>query len=659
MIPHHSKRLEVLADTCAERAWRVAAALLGDPHEAYDAVQQAYLVAARKAEQIPASDPWPWFAQVVAFEARNLRRRKRPSSHPDGQPESADPMAVDPAAEAERHETRESLQAALRGLPWKEREAITLTRVAGLSHDEAARLMDMPRKTLTSHVLRGVDRLRESLGRRGEEVSTMLGVLPLAMPVGGMEAAAAGWKSAAVASVGTGSAVAGTAVVGGAMAMKQAMLVGGMALALGLAGGYLAKDVMAEDPAPVTPSAPTVSVDEFERVKQEAASAGQREREARADRAKELEKAQIDRDAAVALAKSANQRAESLDAAVGTLRADLDKALQSMGEVSKELVRTRADMDALKIELAEVDPNAGERAPVFTFGTTGQIDGVLNANWKEIAVASKAVGDAIARRYQARAAGKAPSNDDALIQQENTERVRKYEYRTIGKIPSWAKHNGELTHPISLANTLAAMLRDAGDPLTEAQIAQITKLGLAWEEEDASRRRLYGENTPRSLKMFEEYVTKGAFTDSLYAELTPRQRELVVNPVTHRRAGLDLLCPTLLILHTTPIVNGANIDEIKGKVVGVLAKAYGMDEGLKAQLVPLVDAWGLEVAGLLDPVAKADERHYSYQQGVVAGRAMANLHQQMLALLKLPEAGKAALLDDYTWFLPRVVKAGE
>ena len=79
-------RLERLFETAHRRAWRLAYSLLRDAHTAFDCVQQAYLVAARNPGRIPDGDAWPWFAVVVGFEARNMRRKKRPATNAEGVP---------------------------------------------------------------------------------------------------------------------------------------------------------------------------------------------------------------------------------------------------------------------------------------------------------------------------------------------------------------------------------------------------------------------------------------------------------------------------------------------------------------------------------------------------------------------------------------------
>lgn len=661
MIPHHSKRLETLADTCAEKAWRVAMSLLGDTHEAYDAVQQAFLVAARKSAQIPASDPWPWFAQVVAYEARNLRRKKRPATISNGPgswlDNQAAPATIDPSRVLEDSELREHLTAAMRGLPWKEREAITLTRVAGLSHDEAARVMDMPRKTLTSHVLRGVDRLRDSLAKHGRDGDTLLAACPLMMPNGGLEAALAGWKAAAL-TVPAGTAATVATAASGAMLMKNMVVIGGLALAAGLAGGYFANTLVESEPEVIREVPPEVK-QELEQARLDAAKAGERARAESASRIAERESAiaglKIDLEAAnKRIEAGLGDRAE-LEAAVAKLRSELDKAMAEVEKKDGEVLGMRAANEALQKELSVLGGSAQDRAPVFSFGEFGSLDGVVNANWKEIAVASRAVGDAIARRYTAIREGRRPSREDSLIIQENTERVRKYEYRTIGKLPSFALHNGELTHPISLTNTIAAILQDNGADLTEDQISQFTRLGEAWEKEDAARRKLYGPATPRAKKMLDEYVSKGVFTDALLAALTSHQKSFIVNPVTHRVAGLDLLCPTLMIVHTTTRITVPDAAAMKAKLAEEVVKAFKLSEAQTAQLGPLVDAWALEVASLTTPLPRGEERYYTFDEGVVAGRAVVNLYQQMLTVFDLSDESRSLLLDSHTWFIPRLL----
>src|SRR5712691_272772 len=60
-----------------EAAYRTALAILGDPDEANDAVQESALKAWRKLGQLRAGWPArPWFLAIVANQCRSERRRR-------------------------------------------------------------------------------------------------------------------------------------------------------------------------------------------------------------------------------------------------------------------------------------------------------------------------------------------------------------------------------------------------------------------------------------------------------------------------------------------------------------------------------------------------------------------------------------------------------
>lgn len=67
-----------------------------------------------------------------------------------------DPQTVDPAL-------RQDLMYALQQLPLHERSAIVLCCQNGLSHDEAARVLEIPLGTVKTNVLRGREKLKKLL----------------------------------------------------------------------------------------------------------------------------------------------------------------------------------------------------------------------------------------------------------------------------------------------------------------------------------------------------------------------------------------------------------------------------------------------------------------------------------------------------------------
>jgi len=71
-----------------------------------------------------------------------------------------DPQTVDPAL---KHDLMHALQL----LPLPERSAILLCCQNGLSHDEAARVLDIPLGTVKTNVLRGREKLKKTLAAWG------------------------------------------------------------------------------------------------------------------------------------------------------------------------------------------------------------------------------------------------------------------------------------------------------------------------------------------------------------------------------------------------------------------------------------------------------------------------------------------------------------
>jgi RNA polymerase sigma factor (sigma-70 family) len=76
--------------------------------------------------------------------------------------------AESPEDRAERHDVADHLKAALRQLPTKQRVAVVLRHIVGLSQVELAEVLACPEGTARSHVSRGLDRLRVLLAHDKE-----------------------------------------------------------------------------------------------------------------------------------------------------------------------------------------------------------------------------------------------------------------------------------------------------------------------------------------------------------------------------------------------------------------------------------------------------------------------------------------------------------
>lgn len=152
-----------LVERYAGQARRVARAVLGDPDDADDAAQDAFLSALVKLAQYDPARPFgPWLMRIVANAATDRRRRRAIR-----RTESLDAGLVGggtrPDVAAERAALGERLRAALAELTPRRRLAVTLFDVEGYSHAEIAQALGIPEGTVRSEVFHARRRLRALL----------------------------------------------------------------------------------------------------------------------------------------------------------------------------------------------------------------------------------------------------------------------------------------------------------------------------------------------------------------------------------------------------------------------------------------------------------------------------------------------------------------
>ena len=118
------------------------------------------------AERIRALKLTPWLMTIAVNVARNRVRGKRlPVDDLDGIDEPLASRGDEPEQVSERNDLSDRLAEALRDLPPRYRAAVILRHVLGLSYDEIAEALEQPPGTVKSNVHRGVQLLRERLGR--------------------------------------------------------------------------------------------------------------------------------------------------------------------------------------------------------------------------------------------------------------------------------------------------------------------------------------------------------------------------------------------------------------------------------------------------------------------------------------------------------------
>ncbi len=152
--------------------YRVALSLTGQPADAEDLVQDTLIRAFRAVDRFDGAHPRAWLLTILRHTHLNRVRGRKPVLLRDGEsveltlervgkPEpSAEEVVVSDLFEAVVAE-------ALAALPDKHREVVTLVDIDGLSYQEAADVLGVPRGTVMSRLHRARARIRTRLVAAG------------------------------------------------------------------------------------------------------------------------------------------------------------------------------------------------------------------------------------------------------------------------------------------------------------------------------------------------------------------------------------------------------------------------------------------------------------------------------------------------------------
>jgi RNA polymerase sigma factor (sigma-70 family) len=154
--------------------YNVCRRVLGDAHAAEDAFQATFLVLVRKAASVSRRQALAGWLYRVAY---RIALRARSRAVPQPMAELPEPTAQEPDAALWR-DLRPVLDEEVGRLPEKYRLPVVLCYLSGLTTDEAARQLGVPRGTVLSRLAWARQRLRARLSLRGVTLSAgLLGAL--------------------------------------------------------------------------------------------------------------------------------------------------------------------------------------------------------------------------------------------------------------------------------------------------------------------------------------------------------------------------------------------------------------------------------------------------------------------------------------------------
>ena len=152
---------------------RVCRNSLADPNDAQDAFQATFLVLVRKAQALWVQDSLgPWLHRVahrMAGRARASATRRR-----EHERRAAEARPVRLFVEDDRNDVYRILNEEIDRLPEPCRVPVVLCDLEGTTHEQAARRLGWPLGTVKSRLMRGRERLKTRLIRRGIAPSVIL-----------------------------------------------------------------------------------------------------------------------------------------------------------------------------------------------------------------------------------------------------------------------------------------------------------------------------------------------------------------------------------------------------------------------------------------------------------------------------------------------------
>ncbi|MEA3336477.1 MAG: sigma-70 family RNA polymerase sigma factor [Chloroflexota bacterium] len=176
MIKHHAPQM-----------YAVAMRIMGDPHEAEEVLQEAFISACRKADTFQGRSKLSTWLYRITTNAALMRLRKRrdntvsldePHLTDEGVefPKQLGDWSVDPSQQALSAELREVMEEAVQQLPTSLRTTFILRDIQGLTTQETADALEISPGAVKVRLHRGRLKLRELLAGylagQSEEVAT-------------------------------------------------------------------------------------------------------------------------------------------------------------------------------------------------------------------------------------------------------------------------------------------------------------------------------------------------------------------------------------------------------------------------------------------------------------------------------------------------------
>jgi RNA polymerase sigma-70 factor, ECF subfamily len=169
----NSTAFRVLVDRYKKKAYYMALKLVGDPDDAYDLSQEAFIRVYNARRRYDGVSPfYAWFYAILRNLARNHLRKRFVRSEYETQTrkihEHSPEVFESPEFIAEADETKKAIWKAIEKLTYDHREIIILRHFDDMSYEEIANLLGIAVGSVMSRLYYARKRLKDLLGEEYE-----------------------------------------------------------------------------------------------------------------------------------------------------------------------------------------------------------------------------------------------------------------------------------------------------------------------------------------------------------------------------------------------------------------------------------------------------------------------------------------------------------
>ncbi len=517
-----------------------AARRIGNPDDAEDAVQAAFLSLIRHRGAPFDAPVMPWLLTAVvrtAYRRKAVARREARIAERLALSSDAGPGAPSIGGDGVEGADVTRLRAEVARLPDRYRDPVILHHLQGLSTAETARLLDVPEPTVRTRLRRARLLVRTRWNPRTTAAF-------LALP----------WLLADLGRVGaTPSTTATSLVTGGLMTVSTALPVA-IVVALGV-GALLGRTLLAPNaPEADTSMAATASTARIAELE---------------SKIKSLEKQVGDANQLAAQPKPIAVPTTSGTAARATppepaTAPSPDKPVPVEARQSAAIAIPGFDKALDTVDWAEVGKNLHAMPPALT---------KFVAEWVKTG------------KVPIELAGKVQSYNGPLVTAAGA-------LSTALKIDN---PNVAFTHPAFQANAIAAALEVAGHPLDDAQKAAIAKLVTQAIDDEAGRAANYDERTLEVSKLIDRADVRDRFFDGVRALLSASQLPVLGSEEWRGRVISDLYSSGLIWQTVAQGIPTTDREAMVAKFAPIYAGQFEIPAASAVEFTALVSEWAREI----------------------------------------------------------------